>query len=179
MRINRLERENKDKSSKIEMVAVTTRDDETRLIFETTTGNDVNIGQVHVLAPLPWGEYPSDEILECEMVDYIIDQMHYAEVLENKIEDYLNDFGLRYYVIAPNPNNPLESWWENGGQVLWNDLTKHVYVHGSVQKVIVSATQKQEIVKRAEKITGWGVGPELNEYQLSIQLVNGEKEQQR
>ena len=161
---------NRDKSAKIDMVAVATRED-VSLIFETTTSDDVKIGKVTVLEALPFGDVPDESILEDELVDYILDDLHCKHVLEDKIAEYLDDFGLTYYIVSANPNNDLDSWWDHGGQTLWDSLVQCVHVHGSAHKAIVSKREKERIVKRAEKIAGWGIGPEFNEYQLIIQRV--------
>ncbi len=74
--------------------------------------------------------------------------------------------------LAIDFENPTRAWWENGGQELWESLSEGFDDSSVVLDESVAASWLAE----AERVDGWGDGPDYAPHPITVSPVESDEE---
>lgn len=74
--------------------------------------------------------------------------------------------------LAVDFENPARSWWDNGGQDLWDGIAEAF--DGS--NVVLEASLATSWLARAELISGWHGGPDYAPHPVRLQQVEDDED---
>lgn len=74
--------------------------------------------------------------------------------------------------LAVDFENPSRTWWENGGQELWDGIAEAF--DGSA--ILIDASLAESWLGEARKLPGWEGGPEYAPHPIRMETVDPEDE---